>query len=197
VAHLPIGFAPAMLRRPAAAPEFDFGMYGSILKGGRRWRWLQRLHRETGASVHILGANGIVPVEERDREMQRCKVLLQIRPNEDSELVSSSRIAASLHAGRCVVSEFTRHHRPYSEVVRFAPEAGFASFRTSCQLALATWSGEYAAQLARFRAVLSPEATLRRWWRSRCGASAWGRGSSASCRRSTPRCRRCAAMPSA
>lgn len=160
VAHLPIGFAPRMLRSPAREPEFDFGMYGSIPEGARRWRWLERLHQETGASVHILGSKGIVPVEERDAEMQRCRVLLQIRPSEDSELVSSSRIAASLHAGRCVVAEHHRLPGLYGQVARFAPEPGFASFRRSCQLALAHWRGEYLQQMAAFREILSPEATL-------------------------------------
>ncbi len=160
VGYLPSGFAPAQLRQARREPEFDFGMYGSIAEGGRRWQWLERLHKETGRSVHILGSKGIVPVGERDREMQRCKVLLQIRPNEEAELVSSSRVAASLHAGRCVVAEHHTRHQPYSRVVRFAPAAGFASFKRSCLLALGHWRGEYMVQLSRFQEILGPDRTM-------------------------------------
>ncbi len=96
--------------------------------------------------------------EERDREMQQVKVILQLRKYEEMGLVSSSRCCTALCLGRPVVAEPHLLSHPWDEVVSFAKTMdGFYSLALTAR---AAWRGIHAAQFEKFKAKMSPQACV-------------------------------------
>lgn len=153
-AYVELGYAPGLVRASAAAPDHDFGFYGSL--SPRRRTVLKRLANATGSAVKVVA--DFSNQQDRDREMQRAKVILQIRKFEKMGLVSSSRCATALSIGRPVIAEPHEMSKPWDEVVDFASSE--SHFHSLCLMAKATWRGFHAKQMAKFKAKFPPEVCI-------------------------------------
>jgi hypothetical protein len=155
VAYLPLGYAPQLVRTLPVAQDHSFGFYGSLTP--RRMAVLKRFQK-AGHRVRIV--HGFMPQAQRDAEMSRCKVVLQIRPDDAAQLVSSSRCATSLLLGRPVVAEPHALDDTYSRVVTFAP--GDDALVGTAIATAAIWRQAHASQMDKFRTILSPAACVGR-----------------------------------
>lgn len=154
-AHTELGYAPSLVRKDdRIEPDFDFGFYGSLSR--RRHRLLKWLANRTGKRIKIMADFGTQA--ERDREMRRARVLLQIRKFDEMGLVSSSRCNTALCIGRPVVAEPHELSRPWDEVVRFSPTQD--AFVSDLMITWATWRGAHAAQFAKFKEKFPPEVCI-------------------------------------
>lgn len=161
---LPLGFAPQLVNRGlrGIVKDHDFGFYGSAPDGGRRLRVLARFN-DLGFSVRIV--RGFEDVPTRDREMARCHVLLQIKPNDQSELISSSRIATGLligadSGGLPIVAEYHKRAGIYANVIDMV-RPGESFIRRAIQVRR-TAPIVAARQFTAFQRLLSPEACVGR-----------------------------------
>ena len=93
--------------------------------------------------------------EHRDREMGRCRVILQIRASDKLGLVSSSRCATALHLGRPVVAEPHKLDGHWKDVVHFSKSLD--DFVSDAIKVRAFWQSYHDKQLAQFRKLFSPE----------------------------------------
>lgn len=152
-AHAEIGYAPSLIddREAIGEPMFDFGFYGKMT-----WRRDQIINRLTadGASVLVMDTLD-VPRAERNEEMRRAKVILQIRANEEWGMVSSTRCASALSMGRPIVAEPHPLSKPWDQVVDFSDSLD--SFLHDALQARHYWRDLHAIQLKQFRAVMTPE----------------------------------------
>lgn len=176
-AQAELGYAPSLMRRQYEEPKFDFGFYGSVT--GRRKRFLTRLARQLG-TVKVMG--DFRTQEERDREMQKAKVLIQVRKFESMGLVSSSRCNTALAIGRPVIGEPHELCEPWGSIARFstkpivfdnrlasnhdermaldrATDEGFAEFVALAGFAKATWKQLWNSQMEKFK-KLTPEVCI-------------------------------------
>lgn len=148
-----LGYAPTLLRASDREPEYEFGFYGSITP--RRLRILRRLARMTGKQKAYLAIGDFRDKAARDLEMQRCKVILQVRKFDEMGLVSSSRCSTALCLRRPVVAEPHDLSKPWDEVVDFAPDMD--SFYDRALFAARLWRETWRAQFERFKAKMTPE----------------------------------------
>jgi len=159
VAYLPLGFAPTLLVKPYAGKKrWHFGTYGGAVDKGNRRHAVVKRFAAAGYPVRVVG--GFPERAVRDAEMDQCHAILQIRPNDDAELVSSCRIATMLHRGLPVVAEPHKLAQGYDELITFAPTE--ADFVRTAILVRATARGTYEAQLQRFQRRFSPQACIGR-----------------------------------
>ncbi len=156
-AYTELGYAPALVRKNAAVvPDFDFGFYGSLSK--RRLKLLKKLANRIGTAKAVKIMSDFGSQEERDREMSRARVIVQIRKFEEMGLVSSSRCNTALCLGRPVIAEPHFLSHPWDEIVQFTDS--IEGFLNAAVLMRATWRGVHAAQMARFKEKLSPQACI-------------------------------------
>lgn len=153
-AYAELGYAKALVRLSTPfdkEPEFDFGFYGSMSK--RRLGLLKQLAKRTGGTVKIVA--DFKTQQERDAEMRRCRVILQIRKFEEMGLVSSSRCCTALLIGRPVVAEPHLLSKPWDEVVTFTNSLDH--FMNTANIMRGAWRGVHAKQFDIFRAKMTPE----------------------------------------
>jgi hypothetical protein len=167
-AYTELGFAPRLLRqhvpivvknkdgtkRIIDEPDFDFGFYGSYTP--RRQKLLNRMAKKTQTTIKLMVDFGTR--EDRDNEMRRAKVILQVRKFDEMGLVSSSRCNTALCIGRPVVAEPHDLCKPWDEVVRFSKTQ--ESFFDEAMLAKSMWRSIHATQLAKFKEKFPPEVCI-------------------------------------
>jgi hypothetical protein len=150
-----LGYSDAMLRGPdKIAPDHEFGFYGSRSK--RRSLIFRKLANLVGR-----GKNGVVVVDgfidqlNRDAQMRRAKVIVQVRHSEAMGLVSSSRCCTSLFLRRPVLAEPHQLSKPWNEIIYFA-ETLDEFYRTAATCRL-FWQDMWMRQFERFRSIMTPE----------------------------------------
>jgi hypothetical protein len=157
-AEADLGYSPTLMRGDRfIVPDYEFGFYGSLTP--RRKRVLKALAKmlpPTPKAIRLMVDFG--SQMDRDMEMQRAKVIVQVRKFEAMGLVSSSRCNTALTLGRPIVPEPHEHKRPWDEVIDF-PET-MEQFFGKCMAVRAAWKSVHAAQLERFKVRMSPERCL-------------------------------------
>lgn len=148
-----LGFAPTLVRTQGPPPEYEFGFYGSATP--RRMKILKKLANMANVQKAVRIMSDFKTQTERDAEMRRCKVIVQIRKFEAMGLVSSSRCNTSIMIGRPVVAEPHDLVKPWNEVINF-PKT-MEAFYAEAMLTKAIWQSAWRAQLERFKAKMSPE----------------------------------------
>lgn len=157
-AHAEIGYAPELVEDPDdVEPDRDFGFYGKVT--WRREEMLARLEKLSGSPVLRI-ASLDVPRRERDATMRRARVIVQIRANEEWEMVSSTRCATALAFGRPIIGEPHAILSPWASVVRFS--SSVESFYDDAIAAASIWRALHAEQFARLKERLSPETCVGR-----------------------------------
>ncbi len=148
-----LGFAQALVdESPDIEPDLDFGFYGKMT--WRRGQMLDRLGRDRVLLIDSLD----VPWRDRDAAMRRCKVIVQIRANEEWGMVSSTRCASALFMGRPIVAEPHPDPRPWDGIVEFAKSV--EDFYSLAEIGVRCWRPLHEEQMDRFRERLTPEACI-------------------------------------
>jgi hypothetical protein len=174
-AYTELGYAPNLLRqnvpimvknrdgtkRVLAEPDYNFGFYGSLTP--RRERLLKRLEKKSGKPVKAMVTFGTGI--ERDNDMRRAKVILQVRKFDEMGLVSSSRCNTALCIGRPVVAEPHELCKPWDEVVKFSTQCESIveteeAFFDAAMAASSMWRSIHAIQLAKFKEKFPPEVCI-------------------------------------
>lgn len=164
-AYVELGHAPTLFRaKTGVAPEYEFGFYGSLSE--RRLKILKKLSTRmlnTPKAVRIVA--DFSTQEQRDEEMQRCKVILQIRKFDKMGLVSSSRCNTALHLGRPVVAEphDLALSKPWNEVVQFTNS--LEEFYATANTFRALWRWKWEEQYNKLRTMLTPDYCVGRAFR--------------------------------
>lgn len=159
-AQAELGYAPTLVRSAATdtEPDHDFGFYGSLSE--RRVKLIKRLANRCNKVNAIRVVGDFQEQNDRDREMRRCKVIIQIRKFKEMGLVSSSRCCTALCLGRPVIAEPHQLSHPWDEVIPFAQtEEGFLN---RAMMMLTYWRGAHADQFAKFKARFTPEVCIGR-----------------------------------
>lgn len=152
-AYAELGYAPGMAYPDdGLEPGHDFAFYGKMT--WRREQIIWTLEAKTRKPVLQL-TTFWTPRVERDALMRRAKVILQVRANLETQWVSSTRCAASLHFGRPVVAEPHDNRGPWDEIVPFS--ASIEQFYDDAVAMAASWRQAHAGQVERFAAKLPPE----------------------------------------
>lgn len=152
-AYLELGYSPSLWRRRDVVPEYDFGFYGSLTN--RRYAILKKLANRIGTLKAVKIVADFKTQQERDEQMSRAKVIVQLRKFEKMGLVSSSRCNTALHLGRPVVAEPHQLSKPWDEVVRFT--SSMDGFFATCLMVRAAWQGVHKEQFEKFKEKFSPE----------------------------------------
>lgn len=156
-AYLELGFSEQRLYvgPEAVEPQFDFGFYGQITP--RRRAILDRL-AEHGSVLEIPGL--VMQQPERDAEMRRCRVIVQIRATDDVGYVSSSRCASALHLRRPVVAEPHPARGLWGSVIHFSEslEAFYADAAAMARNSVPV----YNEQITRFAETFPPDLCVGR-----------------------------------
>ena len=164
-AYADLGYARTLVRPDAVQPEFDFGFYGSLTP--RRLKILKKLAKMIGTQKAVKLVVDFETQDERDREMQRAKVIVQVRKFEEMGLVSSSRCATALSIGRPVVAEPHELAKPWDEVGHLREDDG------RLLLGRADGEGGLAGRAARRNSPSSRRRCRQKYASAaRCGASA-------------------------
>jgi len=150
-AYVELGYAPTLVRpmHTDTAPVVDFGFYGSL--SPRRIKILRRL-KKLGSMVVVAD---FLPQRDRDQEMRKAKVILQIRKQEQMGLVSSSRCNTCLMLGRPVLAEPHDLSKPWDEIVRFSKTLD--QFYNDALMLKGIWRGTWMDQFDKFRDKLPPQ----------------------------------------
>jgi hypothetical protein len=148
-----LGFAPALFRPKNVEPTYEFGFYGSVTP--RRLKILKKLNRMSNSPRGVKIMADFKTQEERDAEMRKAKVIVQLRKFEAMGLVSSSRCNTSLMIGRPVIAEPHDLVKPWNEVIDFA--SSMENFYARCMLAKGMWKSIWASQVDKFKTKMSPE----------------------------------------
>lgn len=152
-AQAELGYAPKLERADLQfRPDYEFGFYGSVTP--RRKKLLKELANLSGSVKGVRVIGDFRSQAERDREMRRAKVIIQIRKFEEMGLVSSSRCNTALMIGRPVVAEPHDLVKPWNEVIDF-PDTK-QQFLSQALFARASWYHLWRTQLERFKAKMSP-----------------------------------------
>lgn len=154
-----LGFAPTLVRKgPDVEPDYDFGFFGSLSK--RRLKILKRLAKMVGTVKAVKLVADFAPQADRDREMKRARVIVQLRKFDEMGLVSSSRCNTALCIGRPVVAEPHEMAQEWDKIVRFSktPE----SFYTDAMTVRAAWRWVHNDQFSKFKATMTPERCIGR-----------------------------------
>lgn len=153
--YVELGYAPNLVRpQLVREPQFEFGFYGSLSE--RRLKILKKLAARllnTPKAVRIVA--DFSTQEARDKEMQNCKIILQLRKFEKMGLVSSSRCNTALHLGRAVICEPHDLSKPWDEVVMFA--RSLDEFFANCLVWRNLWRQLWNDQFSNFKTKMSPE----------------------------------------
>ncbi len=172
-AYTELGWSPKIMRQPNAPivikengvqrvipePDYEFGFYGSLTP--RRHKLLKKLARRvTRNPKAIVTMVDFGTRTNRDNEMRRAKVILQLRKFEEMGLVSSSRCNTALAIGRPVIAEPHDLAYPWNEVIRFSKSE--ESFFDEALMMAAMWRGIYQHQVAKFKSTFPPEACIGR-----------------------------------
>jgi hypothetical protein len=154
-AQAELGFAPTLLRTQGPPPEFEYGFFGSVTP--RRGKILKRIAKQCAKDIEkaVKVVFDFPDQVTRDREMRRCKVILQLRKFEPMGLVSSSRCNTSLMLGRPVVAEPHGLTHPWDEVIDFAKTMDH--FFEQALMARIAWQSLWRTQVERFKVKMSPE----------------------------------------
>jgi hypothetical protein len=139
-------------------PDYEFGFYGSLTP--RRERLLKKLAKKIGSEKAIRTMVDFGTRVDRDNEMRRAKVILQIRKFDEMGLVSSSRCNTALAIGRPVVAEPHELCKPWDEVIRFSKSED--SFFTEAMAVRSMWKSFYQTQVAKFKSTFPPEVCIGR-----------------------------------
>jgi len=150
-AYAELGFAPAMVEESREEPHIDFGFYG--LMTWRRREIIDEIAKRSGKPVLEM-TSLLTPRAQRNDEMRRARVILQIRANLETQWVSSTRCASALHMGRPIVAEPHQIRGPWDEIVPFADT--IEDFYVQAIATAANWRGAWRGQVDRFAAKLSP-----------------------------------------
>lgn len=107
--HLPLQSSEAYLSRlrayRAEGQSYDFGFCGAISK--RRAVFLNAFAKH-GVQIHVVTSFG----EERDRELAKCRVLLNFHYADDYKIFESARCVPWLAIGVPVISEHSIDNDP-------------------------------------------------------------------------------------
>lgn len=156
-AYVELGHASTLVRRPdGVEPDFDFGFFGTMSK--RRLKILKTLAKRINSPKAVKIVADFATQADRDRDMRRAKVIVQIRKHDEMGLVSSSRCNTALHLGRPVVAEPHLLSKPWDQVVPFA--STLESFYDHAILVRSMWRGVHASQMDKFKALMTPEACV-------------------------------------
>lgn len=142
---LDLGYSPRLIRRWDIPVEFDVGFFGSVTK--RRAEMLKKF-AAYGLRLHIPKFGDS---EFRDREISRCKVVVQLRSYEQMGLLSSSRCSTALHLGRPVLAEPHGNPGKWPDIIRFE-DIDFMAYMAE-QMAN-NWQEEHANQMAKFMELM-------------------------------------------
>jgi len=99
--HVPLTTSPETVQKIRSfrtSPQYDIGFNGGLTE--RRMKILNGL-RAAGISVHIVTSWG----EERDRELAKCRFILNIHADDDYKVFESARCVPWLDSGIPVISE--------------------------------------------------------------------------------------------
>lgn len=153
-AYVELGYAPSLIRPfDRTEPEYDFGFFGSL--SNRRIKILKKLAKRIGTEKAVKVVGDFATQDERDKQMRRARVIVQIRKHEEMGLVSSSRCNTALSIGRPVVGEPHALSKPWDEIVKFSDTLD--SFYDTAIMVRSMWRGVHAAQLDALKAKLPPE----------------------------------------
>jgi len=153
-AYVELGFAPSLIRGDERyVPEYEFGFFGSL--SPRRHSILKRLANKVGGPNAIILVADFATQRDRDAQMRKAKVLVQIRKFEKMGLVSSSRCNTALHIGRPVIAEPHELSKPWDEIVHFSESLD--QFYRDALAMRGIWKGVHATQMRKFRERLTPE----------------------------------------
>jgi hypothetical protein len=147
-----LGYAPALYRPQGPPPDWDFGFYGSVTI--RRMRILRRLARLVATPNAVKIVSDFKTQLERDAEMRKAKVVLQIRKFDAMGLVSSSRCNTSLMIGRPIVAEPHDLVEPWNEVIDFTKT--MEDFYAKAMITKGMWRSVWATQIEKFKTVMTP-----------------------------------------
>lgn len=150
-AQVELGYAPSLVRNHGLVPDFDFGFYGSLTK--RRLKLLKKLANKTNSTIKLV--TDFKDQTDRDKQMSRARVILQVRKFDEMGLVSASRCNTALCIGRPVVAEPHLMSKPWDEVVLFA--STMDDFFSKALLAKAMWKGVHADQMEKFKNKFPPD----------------------------------------
>lgn len=157
-AYLELGYAPASVRHPAAQLDHDFGFFGSMTR--RRWKLLQKFARASiGSRKATVRYAELIAGEERDAQMARARVMLQIRAHEKMQNLSTSRLCTAMHIGRPVIAEMHEDPGVWGRIIEFAHPAKFIDQAIDMSK---RWQEAYEEQFARFKTLLPPEKCVGR-----------------------------------
>lgn len=153
-AYVELGYAPSLVRKVRdVEPDYDFGFFGSL--SNRRLKILKRLAKRIGTEKAIKVVGDFATQDDRDRQMRRARVIVQIRKHEEMGLVSSSRCNTALSIGRPVVAEPHALSKPWDEIVKFS--SSLESFYDTAILVRSMWRPVHAQQLDALKKRLPPE----------------------------------------
>ena len=157
-AHLDLGYSPGMVRRVGVQVDHDFGFFGSITP--RREQILMRVaaSRIDGRRAKVRWVQ-FASCAERDAEISRCRVVLQLRAHEAMGLLSNSRCCTALHLGCPVIAEPHANPGAWPSIIEFASTDLLVHRAIKMRK---SWREVHAAQLARFQHLLSPERCVGR-----------------------------------
>ena len=157
-AQAELGYAPTLLRPIGPAPDFEYGFFGSVTR--RRAKILKRVAKQCAKDIEkaVRVIADFPDQATRDREMRRCKVVLQLRKFEPMGLVSSSRCNTALMLGRPVVAEPHDLVKPWDEVIDFAKSMDH--FFEQALMARIAWQSLWRIQVEKFKVRMSPEVCI-------------------------------------
>lgn len=152
-AYLELGYAPSLVRKHNIEPDYDFGFYGSLTS--RRLKILKKLANKINSPKAVKIVADFKTQHERDAQMSRAKVIVQVRKFDEMGLVSSSRCNTALSIGRPVVAEPHLLSKPWDEVVRFSQT--LEGFFATAIMVRSMWKGIHADQFGKFKNRFTPE----------------------------------------
>lgn len=152
-AYAELGYAPTLVRPNVyPEPDYEYGFFGSLTP--RRERLLRRLSKRIGKPKAVRVTADFATQGDRDREMSRAKVILQLRKFETMGLVSSSRCCTALFLGRPVLAEPHDLSHEWEGIVRFS--SSVESFLDEALFVRGAWRNIYASQFNNFKRVMTP-----------------------------------------
>lgn len=149
-AYAELGFVPRP-PVPDVEPTADFGFYGKMT--WRREQVLGKLQK-LGKVLVLDGLD--TPRDRRDELMRGCKLIVQIRANEEWGMVSSTRCSTALALGRAVLAEPHHVSAPWDRVVTFAKSTQ-EFYELAVQIANGDWRKCYQRQNQTFARLLRPD----------------------------------------
>lgn len=154
-AKIELGYSRALVEESAVQPTYDFCFYGIMTD--YRHRVLKRFEA-AGLNV-VVTPHHATPVV-RNAVIQSARAVLEIGSYENSRLISSSRCATSLHAGRPVFCEprDASVDGPWRGIVTVATSD--AEMFAEARSLVSDWQGCYSRQMVKFSGLLDAERCL-------------------------------------